>query len=138
MGASAVFVDRSEHGRRITAIVEELSCLELVQGALLDAGFHLESVDAGVDTTWDIAATGPDLLVITITSEAGASGLASRVAALRAHPRLEVVPVVLCAPDDLQPIAISPEERVSLGIVDATGTSDQLRELAARLPEAFR
>jgi hypothetical protein len=138
MGASAVFVDRSEHGRRITAIVEELSCLELVREALLDAGFHLDSVDAGVDTIWDIAATGPDLLVITITSEAGASGLASRVAALRAHPRLEVVPVVLCAPDDLQPIAISPEERVSLGIVDATGASDQLRELAARLSGAFR
>ncbi len=130
MGTSAVFVDRQLNGHRITVIVEEPAHVDALRASLRDAGFAIESIEVGLDTAWDIAATCPDLVIVHVASSAARRAARGRVNELRAHPRLRLVPVILCAPRGVRPIRIPPTERAHLEVREVPLTGTALRELA--------
>ena len=136
MGASAIFIDQEPAGRRITVVVDEASCLELVTDTLLAAGFHLESVDHGVDTAWDVAASGPDVVILAVAKRVSATTLQERLEELREHPRLHGVPVLICSTTGLRPVQMAAARRAKIEILEPAGTPERLGAVLRGLPSS--
>jgi hypothetical protein len=130
MGTSAVFVGQQQNGHRITLLVEEPAQVDALRESLLDAGFAIESIEVGLDTAWDVAATCPDLVIVHVASEGAQRSARGRLHQLRAHPRLRLVPVILCTPRGVRPFRIPRTERAHLEVREEPLAGTVLRELA--------
>jgi hypothetical protein len=133
MEASAIFGEGRPGGRRVTVLLERADCLTVVAATLGEVGLSLESVEPGVDTVWDVAATGPDLVILAVEPARRAGAASELAAALRAHPRLRSVPMALCDPGGLSPVAMAPPDRAAVGIDDRPAESADVRALLAQL-----
>jgi len=133
MATSAIFTQRQPGGLRVSVIVERFARLDLFEEALPRAGYHLQSVEAGMDTACDIAAGHPDLVILEARSRSSIVRLAPLLATVRSHPRLRRVPVLLCMPRRLQPIPMAPPELATVRIMDAPIRGDTLGEVIGSL-----
>lgn len=133
MGVSAVFVDAGTDERRVTVLLDQTECLDVVEATLRDAGYRLESLEPGLDTVWDVAATAPDLVILALGTHGRSAGTTQLMSALTGHPRLRRVPIALCDPSGLAPVQMATAEHGASGIGEPAGKADEMRVLLGRL-----
>lgn len=119
MATSAIFAQRQPEGLRVSVILERLTRLDVFERALPRAGYDLQSVEAGLDTACDIAASHPDLLIFDARSRSAIIRLAPLLAMVRSHPRLRRIPVLLCMPRRLRAVPMARPELATVRILDA-------------------